>query len=170
MSSAPCEIILREDLDRNIKASDINDNFRCIKERFAAQEILVESVNGQFEELVVTGAEWREPLWLVETDFTIDTGFYKYQLDNTKSTVIILSTYNSTDRVYLPLIADSYVAGKSMVVTVVAKDSFVLYPHPTDSGDGGLIVTTAGVSNLLISTGNQRKLVTNGTNWYTIGF
>lgn len=124
---------------------------------------VVATVKMRADQSFTMQSQWVNFESLDETDFTGTD----YQVTINQQYLIFLlpaGTYN----VYLPLIADSIVHGKSIIITIKCITNFLtVYPHSTDTGAD--IVTNGGLSSLIISGGQNISFITDGTDWQRIG-
>ena len=171
--------IYREDLERALSLWDINENFKTIGQ-------LVECIQGSGSDdpieyalttsrLINKGSSFIKVDFITQTDYAWTLGIYPaYYVTINQSYVISYLTVNNFYYVLLPRISEVIpIEGTSFVFTfkgTATSGSAFVRPHPEDAL--AKIITTGlpGSNELLVSGGNQRSFVTDGTNWHTIGF
>lgn len=172
-------LIYREDLERALSQWDINENFKTIG---ALLECIQGSASGDPVEvglsiarLTNTGGSFVKVDFITQTDYVWTLGGYPaYYVTINQNYIVSYLTLNNFYYVVLPRISEAIpVDGTSFIVTfkgTATSGSAFVRPHPDDSS--AKIVTTGlpGANELVVSGGNQRSFVTDGTNWHTIHF
>lgn len=172
-------LIYREDLERALSLWDINENFKtlgqvleCIQGS-GSDDPVTYGVN--VDKVVNRGAEFVKVDFITEVDYawTID-GYPAYYI--TVSQRFIISYVDSGTLYYaiLPRISESIGDnGEKLIITFKGYDgtgAAFVRPHPDDAGSKIITSSITGATQLLLTGGNQRSFVTDGTNWHTINF
>lgn len=169
----PSPLIFREDLERALSLWDINENFKSLGEVI---EIIQEGseepiVNIHADSIFATGGEWVPVVWITPADYVLEGSILVYYTDITQRNVIAVLDASALYYTYLPPIEDC-ISEEGLHFAITTKGlvgNHLVRPNPADSG-AKLMTNSTGVAELLLTSGNQRKWVTDGTNWHIIGF